>query len=137
MYHMFSALSLHWVAAKSLRVGAMKSGAFFQNNSVFLLLLLLLVLLFCGLSDVTALPTFFSFIRISPVVLVLTIVLPPVVSGSRHKILSSHVKYFKNEQQGERTTAKQSWLYPKPHTTVGHWELRGRTFYMQWWCAEC
>lgn len=145
---MFSALSLQWVAAKSLRVGAMKSGAFFLNNSLFLLLLLLhlllLLLLFCGPSVVTPLPTFFCFIRIAAVVLALTTVLPPGVSGSRHKILSSHVKYSEYEQQGERTTAKQPWLHPKPHTTVlnnatksasRHGESRTPTSHTQPRCA--
>lgn len=88
-----------------MHVGVMKSGPFFQNNSLFLFPFLLLLFV-RGISDVRALLTFFSFIRISAVVLALTTVLPPGVSGSQHKILFSHDKYSEYEQQGGRTTAK-------------------------------
>lgn len=100
---------------------------------------------FHGFSDVTALPTFFGFIRISAVVLGLTTVLPLGVSGSRHRILSSHVKYSENDQQGERTTAKQSGLHAEPHATVWNNVTRCAfchcgetvlTFYMKWRYAK-
>lgn len=115
---MFSALTLHRVAAKSLRVGAVKSGAFFQNNPLFLFVLLFLLLLLpfffspCGLCGVTGLHAFFSFIRISAVALCVKYSAATRRSGSRHQILSSHVQFFymttrvKNDSQTGMTSSK-------------------------------
>lgn len=128
-------------------VGAVKSGPFFLNNSLFLLLFFLLLFI-CGISGIRVVLTFFSFIRINAVVLMLTTVLPPGVWGSWHIILFSHAKYSVYEQQCERTTAKPvattsktayycSVLNNVTKCGICQWELKRLTFYMQWRCTEC